>query len=98
MKVDPQDLARELKSLWPMIQNHGVADLWIFGSHARGDSRPGSDLDLLVEFTRPPGFDNFMGLKCDLEDHLETKIDLLSRSACSPRFLKAIHPELLHVS
>jgi predicted nucleotidyltransferase len=98
MIAEPNDLARDLRDLWPVIQKHGVASLWIFGSHARGDSRPDSDIDLLVEFASPPGFDNFMGLKFDLEDRLGTKVDLLSRSACQPRFLEAIQPDLLHVA
>ena len=98
MKFDQTDLARELRNLWPVIQKHGVTRLWIFGSQARGDFRPDSDLDLLVDFASPPGFDNFMGLKIELEDLLGTKVDLLSRSACGPRFLKAIEPELLHVA
>ncbi len=98
MKSDLKTLTRELRNLWPVMQKHGVTSLWVFGSHARGDSRPDSDLDLLVDFASPPGFDNFMGLKFDLEDRLGTKVDLLSRSACRPRFLKAIQPELLHVA
>ena len=98
MISDPKALARDLKNLWPVMQKHDVKNLWIFGSHARGDSRPNSDIDLLVEFAAPPGFDNFMGLKFELEDHLGTKVDLLSRSACKPRFLEAIQPDLLHVA
>jgi predicted nucleotidyltransferase len=98
MKSDPKDVASELRKLWPVIQKHDVTSLWVFGSHARGDFRPDSDLDLLVDFASPPGFDNFMGLKIDLEDRLGIKVDLLSRSACGPRFLKAIEPELLHVA
>jgi hypothetical protein len=98
MKLDQRDLARELSNLWPVIQKHDVTSLWVFGSQARGDFRPDSDLDLLVDFASPPGFDNFMGLKIDLEDRLGIKVDLLSRSACGPRFLKAIQPELLHVA
>ena len=98
MNTEPKDLARDLRNLWPVMQKHGVASLCIFGSHARGDSRPGSDIDLLVEFASPPGFDNFMGLKFELEDRLGTKVDLLSRSACKPRFLDAIQPDLLHVA
>ena len=98
MKSDPENIAQELRDFWPAIQKHGVTSMWIFGSHARGDSHPGSDLDLLVDFASPPGFDNFMGLKIDLENRLGTKVDLLSRSACRPRFLKAIQPELLHVA
>jgi uncharacterized protein len=98
MKFGPNDVVHELRKLWPLIQNHGVTNLWVFGSHARGDSRPDSDLDLLVDFASPPGFDNFMGLKFDLEDHLGTKVDLLSRRACRTRFLNAIQPELLDVA
>ena len=98
VKSEPNDMVRDLRSLWPLIQKHGVTSLWIFGSHARGDFRPDSDLDLLVDFASPPGFDNFMGLKIDLEDRLGTKVDLLSRSACGSRFLRAIQPELLHVA
>ena len=88
----------ELRKLWPEIQKHHVTGLWVFGSHARGESRPDSDLDLLVDFASPPGFDNFMGLKIELEDRLGIKIDLMSLSACKPRFLKAIQPDLLHVA
>ena len=98
MNTEPKDLVRDLRNLWPVMQKYGVASLWIFGSHARGDFRPDSDIDLLVEFASPPGFDNFMGLKFDLEDRLGTKVDLLSRSACKPRFLDAIQPDLLHVA
>lgn len=98
MKTEEIPLTSELKKLRSLIQNHGVSNLWIFGSHARGESKPGSDIDLLVDFESPPGFDNFMGLKMELEDRLGAKVDLLCRRACAPRFLKAIEPELLHVA
>jgi predicted nucleotidyltransferase len=96
--MNQANLAREFKNLWPLIEKHGVSNLWIFGSHARGESKPGSDIDLLVDFESQPGFDNFMGLKMELEDRLGAKVDLLCRKACAPRFLKAIEPELLHVA
>lgn len=98
MKTVPNRVLNELRTLWPLIQKHGVTNLWIFGSHARGDFRPDSDLDLLVDFASPPGFDNFMGLKIDLEDRLGTKVDLHTRSSCPERFMRRIEPELLHVA
>ena len=98
MIAESKNIAQDLRNLWPNIQKHGVASLWIFGSHGRGDSQADSDIDLLVEFSSPPGFDNFMGLKLELEDRLGARVDLLSRSACNPRFLKAIQPDLLHVA
>jgi predicted nucleotidyltransferase len=98
MKSDPGNVADDLRKLWPVIQKHGVTSLWIFGSHARGDSRPDSDLDLLVDFDSPPGFDNFMGLKIDLEDRLGTTVDLHTRSSCPDRFMRRILPDLLPVA
>ena len=80
------------------IRRHGVRQAWVFGSRARGEATPGSDWDLLVEFATPPDFNRFMGLKLLLEDRLGAKVDLLSLTACKPRFLKAIEPELRRVA
>ena len=98
MNFNEVTLAQTLRSLWPEIQKHDVKHLWLFGSCARGDTHADSDVDLLVEFSTPPVFDNFMSLKSDLEDRLETKVDILSLSACNPRFLRSIQSELLHVA
>jgi predicted nucleotidyltransferase len=98
MITDGSATRQSLRDFWPEIQKHGVNHLWIFGSRARGDDHADSDVDLLVDFVMPPNFDDFMGLKLQLEDHLGAKVDLLSLSACQPRFLKAIQPELLHVA
>jgi hypothetical protein len=71
----------ELKSrLAPFCQLHGVARLEVFGSIARGEPHPGSDIDLLVTF-RPDvhlGWD-FFELHKELEDILGCEVDLLTR-------------------
>lgn len=87
-----------LRETLPILRDHGVKNAWLFGSRARGSHQENSDWDLLVDFASPPGFDNFMGLKLSLEDHFNSRFDILSRSACPPRFLKAIEDELLHVA
>lgn len=60
-----------------------VARVDLFGSVARGAGRPGSDVDLLVEFL--PGSDTGLfemgALKEDLEDRLGCRVDLVSRRA-----------------
>ena len=76
----------------------GVRELLLFGSRARGDARPDSDWDFVVEFVDAPDFDRFMGVKALLEDHLGAPVDLLSRSACPPRLWRGIEPELLHAA
>lgn len=52
----------ELRRLAPALQSiaaaHGGLGLQVFGSVVRGSARPGSDLDLLVEFPGSPSFEN----------------------------------------
>ena len=62
----------------------GVKSLAIFGSVARGEAGPESDVDILVEFESPPGFDGYMALKFYLEDLLGRKVDLVMKSALKP--------------
>jgi uncharacterized protein len=53
----------QLKSLEPELRGHGVAALYLFGSYARDDAGPDSDLDVFVDKApgRPFGFDELMG-------------------------------------
>jgi uncharacterized protein len=55
-----------------------VRALRLFGSVARGESQPQSDVDFLVEFDGPPTFRGFMGLKFALEDLLGVRVDLVT--------------------
>ena len=58
------------------LHRFGVSSLSIFGSVARGDARPDSDVDILVEFGRPIGVFEFLDLKEFLEGLLGQKVDL----------------------
>ena len=62
----------ELRRLAPSLQSltaaHGRLGLQVFGSVVRGVARPGSDLDLLVEFPASPSFEQVLDLKLALED------------------------------
>ena len=71
----------EIKALLaPFCRGRGIARLEVFGSLARGEFHPGSDIDLLVTF-RPdvhPGWD-FYELQKEMEDLLGCEVDLLTR-------------------
>jgi len=49
----------------------------IFGSTARGKAGPESDIDVLVDLSRPWSLFDRMGMKPDLEDLLGRKVDLI---------------------
>lgn len=84
-----------LRKQWLRFQ---VKRAWLFGSRAAGEAVHTSDWDFLVEFSQPPSFDAFMGLKSGLEEGLDAHVDLLSRTACQPRFLEAIKDDLIDVT
>jgi uncharacterized protein len=66
------EVINQLKSLEPELRAHGVAALYLFGSYARGDARPDSDVDVFVDKApgRPFGFDELMGSYHALRDAL----------------------------
>jgi predicted nucleotidyltransferase len=90
-----EEVAPILKKEWSRFR---VKRAWLFGSRATTEDNSRSDWDFLVEFQGPPSFDAFMGLKLGLEDRLGGHVDLLSRTACHPRFLHAIEGDLIDVT
>ncbi|GAC1450424.1 MAG: nucleotidyltransferase family protein [Isosphaeraceae bacterium] len=78
-------------------KKYGVKSLAVFGSMARGDDHEGSDVDLLVTFEGKATFDNFMGLKLDLEDLFGRRVDLLTPRCLSPRMQREIDQEAILV-
>jgi predicted nucleotidyltransferase len=75
-----------------------VRSLSIFGSVARDEARPESDVDVLVDFAGPATFDDFMGLKLSLEDLLGVRIDLVTRSGLRPRLRAMVEREAIRVA
>ena len=58
------------------IYSFGVKNLALFGSVARGEARPDSDVDLLVEFERPVGLFGLVALQLRLEELLGCPVDI----------------------
>lgn len=59
----------------------GVRSLALFGSVARGEARPDSDVDLLVEFDRPIGLFHFARVQRRLEEIFGQRVDLVMKDA-----------------
>lgn len=67
------------------IRRLGVRRLALFGSIVRGEARPESDVDLLVEFyPDQKSFDHFLELCELLEARLERPVELVTTEALSP--------------
>lgn len=92
-----EDCIRILNENLPRIQSEfGVTGLCIFGSVARGDNRPDSDIDILVDM--PPRIFLLNALKEFLENILQTSVDLIRRhSHLSPKFTTEISRDAITI-
>jgi uncharacterized protein len=75
----------------------GVKSLDLFGSVARDDANPNSDVDFLVEFTQPIGLFQFLRVKHYLEDILKCPVDLGTRTALREHLREPVLKDLIHV-
>lgn len=80
------------------LVQRGVLSLLLFGSVARDEARPDSDVDLLVELDRPSSFDRFMELKLYLEDLLQRRVDLVSARALRAALRPVVEREAVRVA
>ncbi|MEW5774334.1 MAG: nucleotidyltransferase family protein [Thermodesulfobacteriota bacterium] len=76
----------------------GVKRLALFGSLARDEARPDSDVDVLVEFADRPAFKGYMGLKRYLEDIFGRPADLATPRSLKPRIKERVEREAVYVA
>lgn len=76
----------------------GVCSLALFGSVARDEAGPESDIDVLVEFRETPGLSEYMDLKFWLEDHLDWPVDLVMKTALKPWAKPVVEAEAIRVA
>ena len=99
LQMKRQQVIQILHEALPGIrQRFGVQDLAIFGSVARDEAGPGSDIDVLVTFNGRTRFRAFMGLQFELEAILGTRVDLVTPKAMKPALRPHIERDLIHVA
>ena len=81
-----------------LITKFGVKSLQLFGSVARDEATPTSDVDLLVEFNRPVGYFGLFALQDYLEKLLGCPVDLGTPDSLKPYIKDRIMGELIRVT
>jgi predicted nucleotidyltransferase len=76
---------------------YGVKSLALFGSVARDEAGPKSDVDLLVEFDRPTGYFGLVRLQLRLQELLGCEIDLGTPRSLRPSMRQRIDKEAIRV-
>jgi uncharacterized protein len=80
-----EDILKALRGGHPLLETFGVARLSLFGSFARDEGREDSDVDLLVEFSRPIGLFEFVRLQRQLGELVGHRVDLVTPAALKPQ-------------
>ena len=67
-----------------ILAKYNIRKILVFGSYARNEAKPNSDLDLIVEFPEDISLLDHIGIEFELSEALDMKIDLLSQNGISP--------------
>ncbi|MND99131.1 Nucleotidyltransferase domain protein [compost metagenome] len=82
------ELLIKLRDLKPWLAEQGLVNVRLFGSYARDEAGPDSDVDLLVDIARPMGL-RFYSLAEDLSDILGRRVELLANDGLRNPYVRA---------
>lgn len=88
-----------LNQLRKHLASTPIKKAYLFGSYARGEETPESDVDILAELdeTKTIGMIEFIKIMDDLEDILKRKIDLVTTDGLSPHIKPCIDAEKIMI-
>jgi hypothetical protein len=95
--VNRDEIIARLRQSEAALRRSGVAHLALFGSRARGDQRPESDTDIMIEFdpeARITVFD-YAGLKNDIDALFDGPVDVVNRDGLKP-YLKPAMTDVIY--
>ena len=77
-------MLQNLHSIW---KKHDLKKVYLFGSYARNEQKPSSDIDFLIEHASNFSLFDLIKLQLDLEKELQIKVDIITVDSVS-KFLK----------
>jgi hypothetical protein len=76
------------------LKNQGANRIAVFGSYIRGENKPQSDIDVMVEFSERKSLLEIVRIQRELSDMIGIKVDLLTEKSISPYLIDRIREEM----
>lgn len=95
--MQQKEIKKKLRILKPLLPDRfSVERIGYFGSYSRNEQTDKSDIDILVEFRKPIGWE-FFDLKEFLENELNIKVDLVSSRALKEQLRDSILKQVQYI-
>ena len=77
------------------LEPYSIKSVCIFGSYARGENNPQSDLDILLDYEKPLDLLELIGLEQELSEKLGIKVELVTYRSLHPDLKEKVEKELI---
>ncbi|MBI1981196.1 MAG: nucleotidyltransferase family protein [Methylocystis sp.] len=96
--MNAQQIVAVLRENEAALRARGVAHAALFGSHARGDARPDSDIDIMIEIAPGAVRDiySYVGLKDFIEELFSGSVDVVNREFLKPYIRPTAEADAIH--
>ena len=96
--MNSQEILAKLRESEPVLRARGVSHAALFGSRARGDNRPDSDIDIMIEFDPAACATvfNYAGLKDYIASLFEGPVDVVNRDGLKPYVRPAVTADAIY--
>jgi len=92
-----QTILQKLRDYKPELQRkYPISQLGVFGSYARGEATPDSDIDIAVEITGTMGL-SFVAMADEIEALFGIKTDVVPKRAIKQEYLSYVEKDIVYV-
>ena len=95
--MDTNTIASDIlmKKIVSILKRYHVKKIYLFGSYARGEANPKSDVDIIVEFSERKSLLDLVAIEQELTETIGRKVDLLTEKSISPYLIERIKKEMV---
>jgi len=90
-------IRKRRRSILACVAFHGASNVRVFGSTARGEDRPDSDVDMLVDLDKGTGLFNLESLRRGLSEILGVPVDVAPSDSLRPRVREEVEREAIPI-